>query len=114
MFDIQGNHVRKIVIVEVIALMTDVFKLVKTKLTAHLEINVWTKSASLNVVAKINAQQDIFVEKAIARILVKKRRIVYLSQWIMQFVEIIYVTTLKLDVNLATIIVLKVKNGLLG
>ena len=40
MFDIQENHVRMIVIVEVIASMTDVFELVKTKLTAHLEINV--------------------------------------------------------------------------
>ena len=40
MFEIQENHVRKIVIVEVIASMAHVFKLVKTKMTAHLEINV--------------------------------------------------------------------------
>ena len=61
----------------------------------------------------MNAQQEIFVEKAIAQILVKERRIVNLSQGIMQFVEMIYATTLKLDVMM-TIIVLKVKNELLG
>ena len=61
----------------------------------------------------MNAQREIFVEKAIAQILVKERRIVNLSQGIMQFVEMIYATTLKLDVMM-TIIVLKVKNELLG
>ena len=115
MFEIQENHVRKIVIVEVIASMANVFKLVKTKMTAHLKINVWTKPVSQNVEAKMNAQREkaIFVEKAIAQILVKERRIVNLSQGIMQFVKMIYATTLKLDV-IKTIIVLKVKNELLG
>ena len=61
----------------------------------------------------MNAQREIFVEKAIAQILVKERRIVNLSQGIMQFVEMIYATTLKLDVMM-TIIVLKVRNELLG
>ena len=40
MFEIQENHVRKIVIVEVNALITNVYKLVKRIGTAHLKINV--------------------------------------------------------------------------
>ena len=42
MFDIQENHVKKIVIVakKVIVSMTNVFKLVKTKMTACIKINV--------------------------------------------------------------------------
>ena len=115
MFEIQEDHVRKIVIVEVNALIANVYKLVKRIGTAHLKINVWTKPVSQNVEAKMNAQREkaIFVEKAIAQILVKERRIVNLSQGIMQFVKMIYATTLKLDV-IKTIIVLKVKNELLG
>ena len=45
MFEIQENHVRKTVIVEVIALMANVSKLVKTIMTACIKINVGTKSA---------------------------------------------------------------------
>ena len=40
MFEIQEDHVRKIVIVEVNALITNVYKLVKMIRTAHLKINV--------------------------------------------------------------------------
>ena len=42
MFEIQEDHVKKIVIVakKVIASMTNVFKLVKTKMTACIKINV--------------------------------------------------------------------------
>ena len=40
MFEIQEDHVMKIVIVEVIASMANVFKLVKTKMTACIKINV--------------------------------------------------------------------------
>ena len=61
----------------------------------------------------MNAQREIFVEKAIAQILVKEMRIVNLRIRIMQFVRISYATTLKLDVMM-TIIVLKVKYELLG
>ena len=45
MFKIQEDCVRKIVIVEVNAKMANVTNLVKTILTAHMEINVGTKSA---------------------------------------------------------------------
>ena len=42
MFEIQEKHVKKIVIVakKVIVSMTNVFKLVKTKMTACIKINV--------------------------------------------------------------------------
>ena len=40
MFEIQENHVRKIVTVEVNASITNVYKLVKRIGTAHLKINV--------------------------------------------------------------------------
>ena len=40
MLEIQENHVRKIVIVEVNASITNVYKLVKMIVTAHLKINV--------------------------------------------------------------------------
>ena len=40
MFEIQENHVRKIVIVEVNALITNVYKLVKMIWTAQMMINV--------------------------------------------------------------------------
>jgi hypothetical protein len=115
-FEIQEDHVKKIVIVavKVIASISNVFKLVKTKMTACIKINVWTKSVSQNVKAIMNAQREIFVKKAIAHChFVKKRRIVNLRIGIMQFVKMIYVTTLRLDVTL-TIIALMVKNGLLG
>jgi hypothetical protein len=41
-FEIQEDHVKKIVIVavKVIALISNVFKLVKTKMTACIKINV--------------------------------------------------------------------------
>ena len=45
MFEIKENHARKIVIVEAIALIANVSKLVKTILTAHMNINVGTISA---------------------------------------------------------------------
>jgi hypothetical protein len=40
MFEIQEDHVKKIVIVEVIALTANVSKLVKIILTAHMKSNV--------------------------------------------------------------------------
>ena len=44
MFEIQENHVRETVIVEVNAKMANVTNLVKTTMTAQMKINVGTKS----------------------------------------------------------------------
>ena len=65
-----------------------------------------------NVKARKIVQREIFVEKVTAQILVKARRIVHLGKRLLQFVEMSYATTLKLDV-IKTRIVLKVESGLL-
>ena len=53
MFEIQENHVRETVIVEVNAKMANVTNLVKTTMTAHLKINVGTESACQRYVEEI-------------------------------------------------------------
>ena len=53
MFKLQEDCVRKIVIVEVNAKMANVTNLVKTTMTAHLKINVGTKSACQRYVEEI-------------------------------------------------------------
>ena len=65
-----------------------------------------------NVEAKRIVQREFFVEMVTAQTFVRKRRIVHRRKTGLQFVEKIYVTTLKLDV-INPHIVLKVETGLL-